>query len=104
MVGRPPRAAAARLCVLVTGITVRGKGAVLISMNQGMEKLLKRISRSTKSGRSELVSQNLKVRGEGPFRVSTAGGGGGEVWRMVFVFKLYVMQVRIQASRWSRRW
>ena len=79
---------------------------MLISMNQGMEKLLKRISRSTKSGRSELVSQNLKVRGEGPFRVSTAGASGGgraaDVWRMVFVFKLYVMQVRIQASRWSR--
>ena len=81
---------------------------MLISMNQGMEKLLKRISRSTKSGRSELVSQNLKVRGEGPFRVSTAGAAGGgaggaaDVWRMVFVFKLYVMQVRIQASRWSR--
>ncbi len=51
----------------------------------GMERLLKRISRSTRSGKND----HIKIKADGP---KPAGRG---VWLMVFTFRLYLMTVRI---------
>ena len=66
-----------------------GKQAALESMDAGMERLLRRISRSTRSGSND----HIKLKADGP---KAAGRG---VWVMIFTFKLCVSR-RACAAAW----
>ena len=72
------------------GEVAEGKAAALEAMDAGVERLLKRISRSTRSGKTGLKTDHLRLKAAPCKRVSN------DVYLMVFEFKLYLMNVRIQ--------
>jgi hypothetical protein len=72
------------------GEVAEGKAAALEAMDAGVERLLKRISRSTRSGKTGLKTDHLRLKAAPCKRVSK------DVFLMVFEFKLYLMNVRIQ--------
>lgn len=71
------------------GEVAQGKQAALESMDRGMERLLSRISKSTRSGKKD----HVQVRGDGP-----APGGAAGSFVVIITFRLYLLVVRMKET------
>ena len=72
------------------GEVAEGKAAALEAMDAGVERLLQRISRSTRSGKQGLKTDHLRLKAAPCKRIAN------DVWLQIWEFKLYLMNVRIQ--------
>jgi len=73
------------------GEVAHGKQAALESMDRGMERLLTRISKSTRSGKND----HVRVRADGP-----APGREDGSFVVIITFRLYLLVVRMKETHW----
>jgi hypothetical protein len=76
------------------GEIAEGKQAALESMDAGVSRLLQRMSRSTRSGKTELRTDHIRLKVSPPRRMA-ASKRNNTVWTVDFRFKLYLMNIRI---------
>lgn len=72
-----------------------GKQAALESMDAGVSRLLQRMSRSTRSGKTELRTDHIRLKVSPPQRMAAASKRNNTIWTVDFRFKLYLMNIHI---------
>jgi hypothetical protein len=77
------------------GGIAEGKQAALESMDAGVSRLLQRMSRSTRSGKTELRTDHIRLKVSPPQRMAAASKRNNTIWTVDFRFKLYLMNIHI---------